>query len=332
MPKPRVFVTRKLLEPGPSILQRYCDVDIWPNALPPDKSVLMEKVRHIDGLVSFLTDTIDEEVIGACAHVKVISQVAVGYDNIDINAASAKSIVVTNTPGVLTETTADFAFTLLLASARRLVEADRYLRTGHWKVPWALDMLLGLDLHGHTLGIVGLGRIGQAVARRAQGFNMRILYCDITPQPELEQELGLERVSLEQLLKESDFVSLHVPLTSETQGMISASELKKMKSSACLINTSRGAVIDQDALVQALTEKTIAYAGLDVYEEEPINKDHPLLKLENVTLTPHIASASITTRSKMAQMAAENCVAVLCQKKPPNPVNVDLAKRLFGAL
>ncbi len=327
--RPRVFVTRALLEPGPSILQKYCQVEIWPKELPPQKSIIVQKVNAVDGLVSFLTDSIDNEVISACDHVKVISQVAVGYDNIDVAAATAKNIVVTNTPEVLTETTADFTFALLLASARRIAEADRYVRAGHWKVPWALDMMLGHDVHHQTLGIIGLGRIGQAVARRAQGFGMKILYFDVTPVPDKENELGLQAVSLDKLLRESDFITLHVPLTSKTREMIGYQELRKMKSSASLINTSRGPVIDQKALVRALKEGVIAHAGLDVFAVEPLSANNPLLSLANVTLAPHIASASKSTRSKMAAMAAENCVAVLRGKLPPNPVNSDLAKKLL---
>lgn len=322
MSHPKVFVTRALLEPGLSILQKYCQVEVWPKEVPPQKSVIIQKVKVVDGLVSFLTDSIDKEVIDACDHVKVISQVAVGYDNIDINAATTKNIIVTNTPGVLTETTADFAFALLLTSARRIAEADRYVRKGHWKVPWALDMMLGHDIHNRTLGIIGLGRIGQAVARRARGFGMKILYYDVKSAPQLEKELGLHAVSFDKLLEESDYITLHVPLTSNTQGMIGDAELRKMKPSACLINTSRGPVVDQNALVSALKSGIIAHAGLDVFTEEPLPANHPLLSLENVTLTPHIASASMQTRSKMAAMAAENCVAVLKGEIPPNPVNI----------
>jgi glyoxylate reductase len=327
--RPKVFVTRSLLEPGLAILQKYCQVEIWPKEMPPPKSVIIQKAKVVDGLVSFLTDPIDKEVIKACNHVKVISQVAVGYDNIDVAAATAKNIIVTNTPGVLTETAADFAFALLLATARRVAEADRYVRAGQWKVPWALDMMMGQDVYQRTLGIIGLGRIGRAVARRAKGFDMKILYFDVTPAPDQEKELGLQAVSLDRLLRESDFITIHVPLTSTTHGMIGYQELRKMKPSACLINTSRGPVIDQNALVSALNEGIIAYAGLDVFAEEPISANHPLLSLENVTLAPHIASASIQTRSKMAVMAAENCVAILRGKIPPNPVNADLAKTIL---
>ncbi len=329
MLRPRVFVTRALPEPGPSILQKYCQVEFWSKDMPPSKSTIIQKAKVVDGFVSFLTDSFDEEVINACDHVKVISQVAVGYDNVDITAATAKNIIVTNTPEVLTETTADFAFALLLATARRVAEADRYVRAGSWKVPWAIDMMVGQDVYQQTLGIIGLGRIGRAVARRAQGFGMKILYFDVTPASDLEKELGIQAVSLDRLLRESDFITLHVPLTPKTQGMIGYQELQKMKPSACLINTSRGAVIDQNALVRALKEDIIAYAGLDVFAEEPISANHPLLFLENVTLAPHIASASTQTRSKMGVMAVENCLAVLRGKIPPNPVNADLAKKLL---
>ncbi|MHA1861271.1 MAG: 2-hydroxyacid dehydrogenase, partial [Candidatus Ranarchaeia archaeon] len=219
MEKPSVFVTRELLEPGLSILNDNCKVEVWPDAMPPPKSVIIEKAKQVDALIPFLTDTIDGEVISACERVKVISQVAVGYNNIDVDAATKHGIVVTNTPGVLTETTADFTFALLLASARRVAEADRYVRQGKWKVPWSLTMMLGQDIHNRTIGIVGLGRIGQAVARRARGFNMRIIYYDVIPRPEAEKDLGAEKVSIDQLLKEADFVTLHTPLTKETKGL-----------------------------------------------------------------------------------------------------------------
>ncbi|MFW9935573.1 MAG: 2-hydroxyacid dehydrogenase [Candidatus Thorarchaeota archaeon] len=323
--QPKVFVTRTLLEPGLSLLKKHCQVEVWPKEMPPPKSVIIQKAQVVDGLVSFLTDSIDKEVIDACNHVKVISQVAVGYDNIDVAAATAKNIIVTNTPGILTETTADFAFALLLATARRVAEADRYVRASHWKVPWALDMMLGQDMYQRTLGIIGLGRIGQAVARRAKGFDMKLLYFDVAKAPDQEKELGIQAVSLDRLLKESDFITIHVPLTSKTQKMIGDKELRMMKPSACLVNTSRGPVIDQDALVSALKDGIIAYAGLDVFAEEPLPANHPLLSLANVILAPHIASASIQTRSKMAVMAAENCIAVLKGKSPSNPVNVDFA-------
>lgn len=323
--QPKVFVTRTLLEPGLSLLKKHCQVEVWPKEMPPPKSVIIQKAQVVDGLVTFLTDSIDKEVIDACNHVKVISQVAVGYDNIDVAAATTKNIIVTNTPGILTETTADFAFTLLLATARRVAEADRYVRAGRWKVPWALDMMLGQDVNQRTLGIIGLGRIGRAVARRAKGFDMKLLYFDMTKAPDQEKELGIQAVPLDRLLKESDFITIHVPLTSKTQKMIGDKELRLMKPSACLINTSRGPVIDQDALVRVLKEGIIAYAGLDVFAEEPLPANHPLISLENVLLAPHIASASIQTRSRMAVMATENCVAVLKGKSPSNPVNVHFA-------
>ena len=273
-----------------------------------------------------LTDPIDIEVINAGEDLKVISQVAVGYDNIDVEAATRRGIYVTNTPGVLTETTADLTWALLMAVARRIVEADKYLRRGDWKIPWGLMMMLGSDVYGKTIGVVGLGRIGLAIAQRAKGFDMRILYHSRTRKPDLEKELGIKYVDFKTLLKESDFVTLHVPLTPETHHMIGEKELKLMKNTAYVINTSRGPVVDEAALYKALKEGWIKGAALDVHEKEPTDPDNPLLKLDNVVITPHIGSASVETRTKMAVMAAENLVSVLDGKIPPNLVNKDVLK------
>ena len=258
-----------------------------------------------------------------CPQLKVIANVAVGFDNIDVQAATERKIAVTNTPDVLTNTTADFAFTLLMASARRIAEADRFLRAGRWR-QWSIDLLCGQDIHRRTLGMVGMGRIGQAMAHRGRGFEMRLLYHDAIRAPaEVETDLGLEFVPFEQLLRESDFVSLHVPLLPETRKLISTAELKMMKETAILINTSRGPVVDEAALADALTEGTIAGAGLDVFEREP-EVEPRLLKLENAVLAPHIASASIDTRRRMSVMSAENVVAALQGNRPPNLVNTAL--------
>jgi glyoxylate reductase len=274
-----------------------------------------------------LTDKIDKEVLDAAPNLRVISSYSVGFDHIDVEEATKRGIYVTNTPGVLTETTADLAWSLLMTIARRIVEADKFVRTGKWKVGWSPTLLLGRDVYGKTLGIVGLGRIGSAVAKRARGFDMKVLYYDvIRPPPEREKELGVEFAPLDRLLKESDFVTLHVPLTKETYHMISERELKLMKSTAFLINTSRGAVIDEKALVKALKEGWIAGAALDVFEKEPIDLDNPLLELENVVLVPHIGSASTETRSKMAEMAAKNLIAVLKGEEPPFLVNPEVMK------
>jgi len=323
----KVYVTRRLPEEAMKLLEEKFDVEIWTEEMPPPKEVLIEKVKNIDGLICLLTEKIDEEVINAAGpRLRGICQVAVGYDNIDVEAATKKGIYVTNTPGVLTETTADYAFALLMATARRIAEADRYVRSGKWKIPWGLMMLLGQDIWGKTIGIIGMGRIGTAVARRAKGMNMKILYYDVVRNEKAEKELGAKYVDLETLLKESDFVTLHVPLLPSTRHLINEERLKLMKKTACLINTSRGPVVDEKALYKALKEGWIWAAGLDVWEKEPTDPDNPLLKLDNVTASPHIASGSIATRTKMALMAVENMIAILEGKVPPNLVNKEVLK------
>ena len=286
----------------------------------------MARLRGRRGLVCLITDTIDAEVLGAAPDLKVVSNVAVGYNNIDVAAATKAGVVVTNTPDVLTETTADFAWTLLMATARRLVEADRYVREGKFR-QWEYMLLLGGDIHGKTLGVVGFGRIGRAVARRALGFGMRVLYQDAVAAPAaVEAELRATRADLPTLLRESDFVSLHTPLLPETRHLLNAQSLRTMKRTAYLINAARGPVVDEAALVQALREGWIAGAGLDVFEEEPAV--HPgLIGLPNVVLAPHIASASRATRVEMARLAVENCLSVLEGKAPPTPVNGELLQR-----
>ncbi len=322
--KPKLFMTREIPERGLKKIREQFEVDLWPEEAPPPKDVIIERVRDKDALVSLLTDPIDAEVMDSAPNLRIVAQYAVGFDNIDVKAATERGIYVTNTPGVLTETVADFAFALLLAVARRVVEADHYVRSGQWKVAWHPLMMLGTDVHGATLGIVGMGRIGQAVARRAKGFGMKILYYDIVERPEIEREVGAKRVDLETLLRESDFVSLHVPLLPETHHMIGERELKMMKPTAFLINTARGKVIDQAALYRALKEGWIAGAALDVFEQEPIPPDDPLLQLKNVVLAPHAASASIETRSRMADIVAENLIAFKEGKVPPTLVNKDV--------
>jgi len=320
----KVFVTRMLPEEALNLLRSRFEVEIWPGEEPPPKSLLIEKVKVIDGLYCLLTDKIDEEIIEAAGEqLRGISQVAVGYDNINVEAATKRGIYVTNTPGVLTDTTADLAFALLVATARRIAEADRYVRNGKWKIPWGLTMMLGQDVWGKTIGIIGMGRIGSAVAKRAMGMNMKILYHDVVRNEEAERELGAEYVDLGTLLKESDFVSIHVSLSPLTHHLMNEEHLKMMKRTACLINTSRGPVVDEKALYKALKEKWIWAAGLDVWEREPVDSDNPLLSLENVTAAPHIASASYETRTKMAVMAAENLTATLEGRVPPNLVNIE---------
>ena len=327
MGRAKVFVTRRLFDEAISLIEEYADVEVYDSEEEPAPyDLILEKVRDIDGLLCLLTDKIDARVIEAGERLKVISNYAVGYDNIDVEAATKRGIYVTNTPGVLTETTADLAWAILMAIARRVVEADKYVRAGRWVHAWGPKMMLGSDVHGKTLGIVGLGRIGSAVARRAKGFNMRVIYYDVVRREDLEGELGLEYKPLEELLKEADYITLHVPLTKDTYHLIGERELNMMKPTAYLINTSRGAVIDQRALYRALKERRIAGAALDVFEKEPIDQDDPLLELDNVVLTPHIGSASVETRKKMAMMAAENLVSVLRGVEPPNLVNPEVRR------
>jgi len=326
MPKPKVYITREIPERGLKIIQKHFDAEVWPEYAPPPKKVIIEKAKNVDALVSLLSDKIDSEVFNSAPKLKIIVQLAVGFDNIDVQEATQRGIYVTNTPEVLTETTADFAWTLLMAVARRVVEADKYVRTGQWKVGWHPSMLQGRDIYGTTIGIVGAGRIGYAVAKRAKGFDMKILYYDVIPRPEIERDFGAKRVDLDALLKESDFVSVHVPLMKETHHLINADKLKLMKKTAYLINNARGPVIDEKALYQALKEGLIAGVGLDVFEQEPTPLDNPLLKLDNVVIAPHISSASYETRSRMAEMVAENLVAFFEGKKPPNLVNPDVMK------
>jgi glyoxylate reductase len=280
----------------------------------------------MDGLLCLLTDPIDADVMEAAGpQLKVIANYAVGYDNIDVAVATKRGIMVTNTPGVLTETTADFAFTLLMAAARRVVEGVDYVRADKWRT-WGPLLLLGQDIHHATLGIVGLGRIGKAVARRARGFDMRVLYYDPYCPQEEAKAVGARAVNFETLLTEADFVSIHVPLTDETHYLIGTQQLKLMKTSAVLINTSRGPVVDPDALYLALTQGDIAYAALDVTDPEPLPGDHKLLTLSNIIVCPHIASASVASRTKMATMASDNLIAGLKGKTPPNLVNPDVLK------
>ena len=287
---------------------------------PPGRDALLDAVPGAAALLTTVTEKIDAGILDAAGeNLKVIANMAVGYDNIDVKAATERGVIVTNTPGVLDETTADTAFMLLLAAARRLGEAERMLRAGQWKA-WGPKQLIGPDVWGKTLGVVGIGRIGEAVARRARGFGMQVLYHARSAKPEIESGLGAERRDLDELLRQSDFVSVHTPLNGETQHLIGARELSLMGEGAVLVNTSRGAVVDEAALADALAESRIFSAGLDVYEEEP--KVHPkLMGLENVVLAPHIGSASIETRDRMAAMAAENIVAALKGHTPPNAVN-----------
>lgn len=322
MAKAKVFVTRRLLEATLNRLAAHCDLEVWDNFMPPDYATLMDKVRACDGLLSLLTDPVDARLMDAAPNLRVISNLAVGFDNIDVDAATARRIPVGNTPGVLTETTADFAFALLMAVARRIPEAQTYIREGNWRT-WHPTVLSGQDIYGATLGIIGFGRIGQAVARRAKGFNMTVL-VNTEENKDKIQEIGAEEASFEIVLSESDFVSLHVPLTETTHHMIGERELGLMKSTAILINTARGSVVDGAALHQALHRGDILAAGLDVTDPEPIPLDDPLLSLENCLVVPHIASASVATRAKMADMAADNLIAGVTGSRLPNCVNPDV--------
>ncbi len=318
---PKVFVTRRIPEPGLDILRQVAQIDVWEGELPPPYETLIARGRGADGLLTLLSDRIDGALMDAVGpQLKVIANYAVGFDNIDIAAATQRRIPVGNTPGVLTETTADFAFALLLAAGRRVVEGDRYTRAGRWKT-WGPSILLGRDVFEATLGIIGFGRIGQALARRARGFNMRILYYDTQRYPEVETELDALYAPLPILLAESDYISLHTALTAETRHLMGAAQFAQMKPTAVLINTSRGPVVDEAALYQALSSGQIAGAGLDVTEREPLPADSPQRTLENIILAPHIASASVQARTKMATTAAENVAAGLTGKKLPACAN-----------
>jgi glyoxylate reductase len=324
--KPKVYVTRLLPKVALDRVNSFCDAKVWEGELPPPKDVLLQEVAEIEGLLSLLTDKIDAELMNHARKLRVISNCAVGFDNVDVQEATKRGIIVGNTPGVLTDTTADFAFTLLMAAARRVAEGDRVVRAGKWKT-WGLMILLGQDIHNATLGIIGLGRIGVAVAKRARGFGMKLLYTDVVRNKQAENELGVEYVEFDRLLAESDFITLHTNLTPETHHLMGQKEFEKMKRTAVLVNTSRGPIVDNMALYDALRAGKIAYAALDVTEPEPMPADHPLLTLDNVIVVPHIASASVATRTKMALMAADNLIAGLKGEMPPNPVNPEVLKK-----
>lgn len=322
--KPKIFLTRPLFDSPRLMLQEHFEVDYWrpPERIP--RPELLNRVKDKEALVCLLTEKINDELLAAGPKLRMVANVAVGFDNIDVPACTRRGIVASNTPGVLDETTADFAWTLLMSVARRVVEGDSLARSGNWK-GWDLDQLCGTDVWGKTLGILGFGRIGRAVARRARGFQMRILYNDaVRVAPEIENELGAKFVDFHQALAESDFLSLHVPLLPETRHLISSPQLALMKSGAFLINTSRGPVIDEPALVAALESDKIAGAALDVFENEPAI--HPGLRRPNVVLAPHIASASLETRTKMAGIAAENVIALFQGRTPPHALNPEVLK------
>ena len=326
--KPKVFVSRILPSVGLTMIQEATDAEIWQDPLPPPEDVLRAKVGQVEGLVSLLTDRIDAALLDQAPHLKVVSNFAVGFNNIDVSACTKRGIAVGNTPGVLTDATADMAFCLLIAAARRVIEGHRYTLSGKWKT-WEPIGHLGQDLAGRTLGIVGMGRIGQAMAKRCHGgWDMRILYYDVHKNAKAETDFGAKQVDLDTLLRESDFISLHTDLNAATKGMIGTEQLNKMKRTAILINSARGPLIDQHALSDALKKGTIFAAGLDVTDPEPPSMDDPLLTLPNVILAPHIASATVQTRNQMAEICARNLIAGLTGKPLPAWVNPEVgAKR-----
>ena len=322
LPRPKVYVTRKFFDEAIELIKTVADVEIYEEELDPvPRELLLQKVEQVDGLLPMITDKIDAELLDHGKNLKVVSNYAVGYNNIDVPAATQRGVIVTNTPDVLTDATADCAFMHIIATARRLVEVDKYVRDGKWVKAWGPKMLLGSDLAGKTLGVVGLGRIGSALVPRAKGFKMNVVYNDAHRNPEKEKTLGIEYREFDALLKEADYVSLHVPLNEKTMHLIGERELELMKPTAFLVNTSRGPVIDEKALVKALKEGKIAGAGLDVHYVEPTPADNPLLELDNVTVTPHIGSATSGTRLAMAMKAATNLVAALKGEKPTDIVN-----------
>ncbi len=329
MTKPRLFITREIFQDVIEKLKQYYDVEVWDRFQPPPYEVLLEKAKEVDALTPLLTDRIDCNLLSQAKNLRIVAQLAVGYDNIDVECATRLGIYVTNTPGVLTEATAELTWALILSVARRIVEADHYVRWGEWyrtKTGWHPLMMLGVELKGKTLGIIGLGRIGRRVAEIGKAFGMRIIYYDRHRDENVEKTLGVEYRSLDEVLSESDIVTIHVPLTKETYHMINEERLKKMKRTAILINTARGAVIDTNALVKALREGWIAGAGLDVFEEEPLPPNHPLTAFKNVVLLPHIGSATTEARHAMAELVAENLIAFYHGREPPTLVNKDVVK------
>jgi glyoxylate reductase len=325
--KPKVFVSRVIPDAGLARIQQLTDADVWTDPLPPPYDVLRQKVAGCDGLVSLLTDKIDAALLDAAPRLKVVSNYAVGFNNVDVAAATARGVAVGNTPGVLTDATADMAFTLLIAAARRVVEGHQYTLAGKWKT-WEPLGHLGQDLAGRTLGVVGMGRIGYALARRCGGgWDMNVLYYDVHPSERAERDLGARRVGLDELLRQSDFVSVHTDLNEQTRGLFNAERFGKMKRTAVFVNTARGPIVDQQALYQALKDGTIFAAGLDVTDPEPPRPDDPLLTLLNVVVAPHIASATVGTRNAMAEICADNLLAGLAGQPLRAWVNPEVAGR-----
>jgi glyoxylate reductase len=325
--KPKVFVTRIIPDIGLNLIREKCDAEVWQDPLPPPAALLRQKVTGCEGLVALLTDKIDMSLLNAAPKLRVVSNYAVGFNNVDIKAATDRGIAVGNTPGVLTDATADMAFCLLIAAARRVIEGNQYTLSGKWKT-WEPLGHLGQDLFGRTIGIVGMGRIGYAMARRChRGWDMKVLYYDVQRSARAEEDLGARMVDMDALLSESDFISLHTDLNDKTRGMIGAAQLRKMKRTAILINTARGPLVDQKALYEALKSGTIFAAGVDVTEPEPPAMDDPLLKLPNVIIAPHIASATVGTRNAMAEICARNLLAGLAGEALPAWVNPEVAAK-----
>lgn len=320
----RVYVTtNEVPQSAISIMESIAKVKVYEGTAVPPRATLLKEVEGVHGLFCLLTEKIDAELLDKAKNLKIVANMAVGFDNIDLKEASKRGVLATNTPGVLTETVADTTFALILGVARRIVEAQHYVVDGDWKIRWSPMMMVGTDVYGKTLGIYGLGRIGSAVAKRAKGFGMRLIYYDNTRNRDLEQEYTIKYVPMKDLLRESDFLSIHVPLLPETIHSIGDKELSLMKKTAFVVNTARGPIVDEAALIRALRTHKIAGAGLDVFEKEPIGCDNPLLKMDNVVLLPHIASGSIETRTAMAEMAARNIVAGLKGEVPPQLLNKD---------
>lgn len=321
--KPKVFVSRIIPDQGLNLVLDACEAEVWQDELPPPHAVLLEKIKDKVGLLALLTDKIDAELMDLNPQLRVVANYAVGFDNIDVPAATARGLPVGNTPGVLTDTTADFAFTLMMSAARRVVEGADYVRAGKWKT-WGPKLLTGVDLHGATLGLIGFGRIGVAMAKRASGFDMRVLYYDQYRREDLEKSMGVTYVEMDTLLSESDFISIHTDLNASTRQLFNAAAFSKMKPSAILINSARGPIIDPNALYNALSSGQIRAAALDVTDPEPIRMDSPLLTLPNCLIVPHIASATIATRGKMAEIAAKNLIAGVKGERLPAPVNPEV--------
>jgi len=325
--KPRVFVSRRIPAVGLDLIAPHCEAEVWPDPLPPPDAVLRDKVRDCEGLISLLTDKIDASLLHAAAKLKVVSNFAVGFNNVDLGAATKRGVRVGNTPGVLTEATADIAITLMFAAARRLGESTQDAREGRWKT-WDPLGWLGQDLAGRTLGIVGMGRIGYSVAKKLHhGWGMKVLYTDQVSRADVEKELKANKVELDALLKESDFVSVHADLNPQTKGLFGRSQFAQMKPTAVFVNTARGPIVQQQALAEALRKKTIFAAGLDVTDPEPLPPDHELLHLPNCVVAPHIASATVHTRNEMARICAENLIAGLSGKPMPSCVNPEVGEQ-----